>query len=205
MVQVVPTPAPSVAALKVTEVAPGVAVNVPAPQLVREAPAGFAMTTLPGRASVRLICISALFGSVLTMLMVSWLLCPAQTVAGLKFLFTEGGRTVLTCRVALAGVVLATRPPLPVAVELPAGMVLIRLPAVVEVTATVTVQEPFVLPTLAGTVPPLRERLVAPGTALTVPPQVLDRFTGLARLMPGWTPTRLSLQAALVSWNTFGL
>ena len=163
------------------------------------------MTTLAGRVSVRLVCVSALFGSVLTKLMVSTLFAPAQMVFALKFLFTEGGKTVVTCRVALAGVVFATKfPRLSVAVEPPAGMVLMRLPAVVDVISTATVQDPFVL-TLAGTVPPLKEMLVPPATALTEPPQSLDRFTGLARLIPGWTLTRLSLHASLMSWNMLGL
>ena len=59
MVQVVPTPDPSVALFKVSEVAPGFAVKLlPAPQLVKEPAAGVEMMTLVGKASVRLICVS---------------------------------------------------------------------------------------------------------------------------------------------------
>lgn len=103
-----------------------------------------------------------------------------------KFLSTVGAMIVDTCKVALAGVVFVAKfPLLSVAVTVPAGMVLIKLPAVVEVTFTVTVHCPFVPPTLAGTVPPLKEMLVPPVTALTVPPQLLLTMAGVARLIPG--------------------
>ena len=86
-----------------------------------------------------------------------------------KFLSTVGGMIVVTCKVALAGVVFVAKFPEPsVAVTVPAGMLLIKLPAVVDVTFTVRVHCPFVLPTLAGTIPPLKEMLVPPTTALTV-------------------------------------
>ena len=105
--------------------------------------------------------------------------------------------------VALAGVVLEIESAsLSVAVNPPAGMVLIRFPAVVEVTRTVMVHDPGVDPTCGGTMPPLRDMLVPPPTAVTAPPQVLAvTFEGLM-LIPGWTPTRLSLKAALEkSWG----
>jgi hypothetical protein len=78
-------------------------------------------------------------------------------------------------------------------------------PGVVEVTSIDTVHEPGVAPTWAGTVPPLNDKTVPPATAVTVPPQLLLRFTGFAIEIPGWTPTKLSVQEALVSWNAFGL
>ncbi|HLF90604.1 MAG TPA: hypothetical protein VI451_16785 [Anaerolineales bacterium] len=68
-----------------------------------------------------------------------------------------------------------------------------------------TVHEPGVVPTCAGTVPPLNDKVVPPETAVTVPPQLLLEFTGFAIEIPGWTPTKLSVQEALVSWNPFGL
>ena len=127
-------------------------------------------------------------------------------VFGAKALASEGAMTVGTLRVALAGVVFDVNCPLPVAVKPPAGMVLIRLPGVVEVTSIVTVQEPFVTPTCGGTVPPLKEMVVPPPTAVRVPPQVFaSTFNGLVRVMPGWTPTKLSVHVALVSWNKFEL
>jgi hypothetical protein len=84
-------------------------------------------------------------------------------------------------------------------------MVLIKFPLVDEVTLTDTVQRPGVVPDWAGTVPPLREKDVAPGVAVTVPPQLLVSPTELAMLRPGWTLTRLSVQAAFVSAKPLGL
>jgi hypothetical protein len=84
-------------------------------------------------------------------------------------------------------------------------MVLIKFPLVDEVTLTDTVQRPGVVPTWAGTVPPLRENDVAPEVAVTVPPQLLVSPTELAMLRPGWTLIRLSVQAAFVSAKPLGL
>ena len=64
-------------------------------------------------------------------------------------------------------------------------MVLIRFPAVVEVTLIETVHDPGVIPSWAGTVPPLNEKLVEPATAVTEPPQELVNPTGLAMASPG--------------------
>jgi len=100
---------------------------------------------------------------------------------------------------------LVTLTPPPVEVNSPAGIVLIRFPGVVDVTSIATVHEPGVVPTWAGTVPPLNDKVVPPETAVTLPPQLLLRFTGFAIEIPGWTPTKLSVQEALVSWNGFGL
>ena len=112
---------------------------------------------------------------------------------------------VPTCRVALAGVVFVTVPSPPLDLSVPAGMVLIWFPGVVEVTSTETVQDPGVEPVCLGTVPPLSDSRVPPGVAVTVPPHVLDTFGGLAILIPGWMETRLSVQLALVKSNEFGL
>jgi hypothetical protein len=66
---------------------------------------------------------------------------------GLKLLLTEGAPVPLTFKVALAGVVLVMfMPPGPLAFNLPAGIVLIQFPGVVEVTLTDTVQDPGVVP-----------------------------------------------------------
>lgn len=84
--------------------------------------------------------------------------------------------------------------PPPVELKAPTGMVLIRVPAVVEVTLTDTVHDPGVDPDWAGTVPPLKDMVVEPAAAVTLPPQELAT-----------TPTtviplgKLSVQAALVS------
>lgn len=113
----------------------------------------------------------------------------------------EGACTEPTRRVALAGVVLVIliNPVGSVEDNPPAGIVLMRLPGVVEVTSIATVHEPGVTPDCAGTVPPLKDRLVAPATAVTVPPHELVRLTGFAMRIPGCTPTRLSDQAALIN------
>ena len=112
-------------------------------------------------------------------------MAPAQIVLGLKLLLTEGAAIPVTFRVALAGLVLLMVVPPPVELRAPTGIVLIKLPGVVEVTLTDTVHDPGVDPDWAGTVPPLNDKEVAPGTAVTVPPQVLVKFTGFARKMPG--------------------
>lgn len=111
----------------------------------------------------------------------------------------------VTFNVALAGVVLLMVVPPPVEDRLPAGIVLMRLPVRVEVTLIEIVHDPGVDPDCAGTVPPVSDRVVLPAVALTEPPQVLDKPTGSAITRPGWTPTRLSVQEALVSANPLGL
>ena len=105
-------------------------------------------------------------------------------VLGLKRLFKLGAWITPTRNVALAGAVLVMRPALPEDVSAPAGMVLIRFPAVVEVTSTDTVHDPGITPACAGTVPPLNANVVPPGTAVIVPPQVFTPLTGLASRMP---------------------
>jgi len=61
------------------------------------------------------------------------------------------------------------------------------------------------IPTCAGTVPPLNDNVVVPGVAVTLPPQELVTFAGFAIDSPGCTPTKLSVHEALVSGNEFGL
>ena len=51
-------------------------------------------------------------------------------------------------------------------------------------------------PTAAGIVPPENEKLVAPDTAVTPPPQVLDAFAGVAMTT---VPGRLSVNAVAVA------
>ena len=82
---------------------------------------------------------------------------------------------------------------------------MIRLPGVVDVTSTDIVQEPGVEPTWAATVPPLKEMVVVPVLAMTMPPHVLSRFEGVAILKPACRPTRLSVKETLSSWKVFGL
>jgi len=87
-------------------------------------------------------------------------------------LLTEGTPAAVTFKVALAGLVLLMFVPPPVELKAPTGIVLILVPAVVEVTLTDTVHDPGVDPDWAGTVPPLKEMVVEPAAAVTVPPQV---------------------------------
>jgi hypothetical protein len=80
-----------------------------------------------------------------------------------------------------------------------------RAPVVNEVTLIDTVHDPLMEPTFAGTVPPLRDRVVEPGAAVTVPPQEFVTSAGFAITNPGWTATRLSVHAVLVRGSPFGL
>jgi len=59
--------------------------------------------------------------------------------------------------------------------------------------------------TWAGTVPPLKDNVVVPCTAVTLPPQVLLTNPGGAIDKPGCTPTKLSIQLAFVNEKVFGL
>src|SRR5512142_2519469 len=108
-------------------------------------------------------------------------------VLGENVLLMEGAVMAPTCKVALAGVVLETGPSSPVDLSVFTGMVLIWFPAVLEVTSMDTVQEPGAAAVVClGTIPPLKEKIVPPGAAVTVPPHVFDTFAGLATLSPGW-------------------
>jgi hypothetical protein len=68
-------------------------------------------------------------------------------VFGENLLLMEGPRITLTCNVALAGEVLVIVTPPPVDCRAPAGIVLIRFQALVDVTSTETVHEPGIGPT----------------------------------------------------------
>src|SRR5215207_4446760 len=105
-------------------------------------------------------------------------------VLGEKLLLNVGARMISICSVALAGVVLVILPPSPEEANAPAGIVLIRLPGVVDVTSIDTVHEPGTGPIWAGTVPPLSANVVPPGEAVTEPPHEFDTFAGLAIKMP---------------------
>jgi hypothetical protein len=70
-----------------------------------------------------------------------------------------------------------------VAFKLLAGMVLIWVVATFDVTFTETVQEPKLGPTLAGTVPPIKE-IVVPTVDTELPVQVVAAFAGLAKVTP---------------------
>ena len=61
---------------------------------------------------------------------------------------------------------------------------------------------PGVAPTCAGTLPPLRENVGPPATAVTVPPQVLVVVSGLAMVTPAG---KVSVHAALDNEKLLGL
>ena len=194
--------------LSVNEVAPGFALRVAeAPQFDNEfaGKGGFAITTLAGKLSVMDAPVKLPLGELLLIVTLNTLVSPTKIVFGEKDLFTDGGLTPITVRVALAGVVFVIETPPPVELNALAGIVLIRLPMVVEVTLMPTVHSPGVMPTCGGTVPPLNDKVVVPETAVTLPPQVFETFAGLATDNPGCTPTKLSVQEALLSGNEFGL
>jgi len=193
---------------KVIELPPGVTSNeaVP-PQFCNEfaGRAGSAITTFVGKVSVSDVWVKELFVLVLLIVIVRTLISPAQIVLGANVLDTVGVATSTTVTVALAGVVFVIETPPPVELSVLAGIVLIKFPRVVEVTSIPTVHSPGIAPTCAGTVPPARDNVVVPGTAVTVPPQVLDIFAGLAINNPGCIPTKLSVQEASFRGKELGL
>jgi len=192
----------------VIEPVPGVAANeADPPQFCREfaGKAGFAITTLAGRVSVMDVCVNVIIALVFVIVIVTTLVSPTQIVFGSKALVSVGDATPTTVTVALAGVAFVIVTPPPVELNSLAGIVLIKFPRVVEVTLIPTVHSPGVVPTWAGTVPPLSDKVVVPGTAMTVPPHVLDMFAGFAMNNPGCTPTRLSVHVALLKANELGL
>lgn len=169
-----------------TDVPPLTAVNeAEAPHPVNVGETGLTRKTPVGRLSVSETWVNVVFGSLFLITMESWLVPPAQIVPGLKLLLMEGTGLAATFKVALAGLVLVTVEPAPVEVNAPAGRVLIRFPAVVEVTLSETVHDPGVIPSWAGTVPPLNEKLVEPAAAVTEPPQELVNPTAFAMASPG--------------------
>jgi len=190
----------------VTEVPPLTAVTeAEPPHPVRVGATGLARKTLAGRLSVSVVWVRVVLRSLFLITIDSWLVPPTQMGLGVKLLVTEGGWIPVTFKVALAGVVFEMFTPPPVEVNAPAGIVLIRFPVVVEVTLIDTVHAPGVTPDWAGTVPPLKDKVVDPATAVTEPPHELVNPTGLAMESPGCTPIKLSIHAALVNGNIFGL
>lgn len=186
---------------------PGPVREAEAPQVVRMGDGGFAITMLVGKLSVSEVCVSEVEVSLFLTVIVSTLDCPTQMVLGAKLLLNEGGWTLFTCNVALAGVVFVTAmvPVGSVDFNVLVGILLMWFPAIVEVTFTVTVQDPGVVPTCAGTLPPMRDNTV-PETE-TIPPQLLVAPLGLAKFR--FAVDRSSVQAGGVvdrfRANEFGL
>jgi hypothetical protein len=141
-------PAAIAAPVRTSDELPLVPVTEPeSPQPDKEDETGSPRTTPAGSESV----IDAWFRAESRLLfriwIVIWLVCPTNMVLGENLLLMEGPRIRPTCSVALAGELLDTVPPPPVDFRAPAGIVLIRLKGVEEVTSTETVQEPGVAPT----------------------------------------------------------
>ena len=169
---------------RVIELPPGLAIReAEPPQPVRVGETGFARKTLAGRSSVSEAWVRVVLGRLFRMTIVRRLVAPAHIVLGLKLLLTVGVGDPVTFRVALAGLVLLMFVPPPVELSAPIGMVLIKLPAVNDVTLMETVQDPGVDPDWAGTVPPVKVIVVV--VVETDPPQVLVMPAGLATLSPG--------------------
>jgi hypothetical protein len=129
---------------------------------------------------------------------------PAFTITGLKLLtmLIDGGPGWITIKEAVAGLALVTVPPPPLAVKLLIVLVTVMVVALTPVILTVTVHEPGVEPVWAGTVPPAKEMVDVPATAVTVPPQLLT-IVGLLATVIG--TGKLSVQEALVKAKAFGL
>lgn len=91
-----------------------------------------------------------------------------------------------------------------VATSVFSGMVFTLFPGTVDVTRTVTVQDPGVEATWAGTVPPINE-MVFP-IMDTVPPQVVVGLAGEAKKrFSGRVSTQAAGEEERVSTNAFGL
>lgn len=133
---------------RVNDVPPGTAVNdAEVPQPVNTGETGSARKTLAGRSSVSEACVRLVVGRLFLISIDRRLVAPAQIVFGLNLLLTVGVGAPVTLSVALAGLVLLIFVPLPVELNAPTGIVLIRLPEINEVTLTDTVQDPGVDPT----------------------------------------------------------
>lgn len=178
--------------VKTTLEAPALAVSVP-PQVLLALPE----TVTPlGNGSVSGAVRSATAASGLSKVMVKVDTAPARTMAGPKALLTVGGAAVagaVTVSVATAG---AAFPPLLVC-SAPAGSELMNVPALGEVTFTVTVQEPS-----AGIDPPVNVTVELPATDASVPPHVVlpdfETTTPLGNVSVSGVPRLAALPSGLV-------
>lgn len=155
-----------------TLVLPAVALTVPPVQVV-EALGGFAICSPAGRLSVTAALVNAMNWALL-MVTVRVEVCPWKIDVGLKLL--EMGASAWALSVAVKALVFVIPRLLVMA---PAGTLLVKEAALDAVTKTVTWQLP-----LAGMVPPASDTLDAPGTAVTVPPQLVVGLGVAASLTP---------------------
>ena len=157
----------SVAPDKLAEAAPAVA--VPPQGLLK--PLGLARTKPAGKVSVKATPFSATVGFEFWMIKVRLVEAPMGALAVAKDFVIDGALATVKFAEAVF--------PAPPFVELTFPVVFVRLPGVVPVTLIVTVQVLFV-----AAVPPARDTLPAPATAVTVPPQVLVKPFGVATTSP---------------------
>src|SRR6266700_2434964 len=154
---------------RLTDPEPATAVAVP-PQVL-DSPFGVATTRPAGRLSVKATPVSATLAFGFVMVKVNEVDPFNGIVAAPNALVIVGGATT----VMLAEAVL----PVPPLVEVTFPVVLFFTPAVVPVTFAVSVQL-----LLTAMVPPVREMLPEPATAVAVPPQVLVNPLGVATTNP---------------------
>ena len=154
--------------------APETPVSVP-PQLSVFRLAGVAMIMPAGMASVKAIPVRrALLG------LVSWTLRvdtePPYTSRGEKALFTVMDKAAMeSCAWACARGEMGT--PARLALTFDVGIVLVRVPvAPFPCTSTLMVQIPAMVPTCAGTIPPVSVIELAPASAVRLPPQLVLAF-----------------------------
>ncbi len=123
------------------------------PQLTSDVPpnGGLARTTLAGRVSVKEVPVRLVFESLLLIVILRVLTLPIDIVFGENPFVNVGGDTATTVNVALAGVVLVivtdVPPSFPFALRLLEGIVLMRFPAVEDVTLISTKHSPGVVKT----------------------------------------------------------
>src|SRR5882757_9445802 len=177
--------AAKVPALRLTEPDPATAVAVP-PQVLFNA-LGVATTRPAGRLSVNAIPFSVKLVFGLLMVKVSEVVPFSGMIAAPNALVIEGG--VATVKFAEAVL------PVPPLVELTAPDVLVYCPDAVAVTFTTRVQL-----VLTAMLPPVREMLVEPATAVAVPPQVFERPFGVETTSP---VGNVSVNATPVSATVF--
>lgn len=171
--------------VRLIEPDPAAAVTVPLQVVV--SPFGVATCKPAGSVSLKAIPVSAIDAFGFEMLKVSEVEVFSRMLAAPKAFVIVGG--VATVKLAVAVL------PVPPFVELTAPLVLVYWPDAVPVTFTTRVQ--FVLTAM---VPPVREMLVEPATAVAVPPQVFERPFGVETTSPVGS---VSVNATPVSATVF--
>ena len=123
---------------------------------------------------------------------------PPKTVRGVKLLFTVTLR-LATVNIAVAGNWGFTVVPDKLAVTFAIGIVLVRVPAApVAFKSTLIAQVPVIMPTWAGTIPPVSVMELDPAIAVKTPPQLVEAFgTAATTRLAGKESVRFRLVNAL--------